>query len=302
MSTTSAAPVVVGVDGSESSLEAVRFAASEAALRRRPLRVVHAFIWPMMPAAAPLGTIPPDVEAMRHHAEGLLAEATEQARKAAPEVHVSSKVVTGAAVPVLLHESRTAELLVLGDRGLGGLSGLLLGSVAVQTVTHAACPVLVVRGQVRADGPVVVGVDGSDVSTSALRAAAAAAELRGCDLVTLHAFTDPVSSGPGDMVPLVYDPDVLETEERLLLAEAVAAVAGDHPDVRITQEVVNGPARQHLIEWSRRAQLLVVGARGRGGFTGLLLGSVSQHLMYHSACPTLVVRMAAAQEQHSEAS
>ncbi|GAB1646297.1 hypothetical protein KRMM14A1259_67200 [Krasilnikovia sp. MM14-A1259] len=203
---------------------------------------------------------------------------------------MSSAIVDGAAVPVLLHEARSAELLILGDRGIGGISGLLLGSVAVQTVTHATCPVLVVRGQARPDGPVVVGIDGSEISARALEEAAMAAELRHCDLVVLHTWTSPVSTGPGDMLPLVYDPAVVKTEEQLLLAEAIAGVAEDHPDIRIAREVVQGPARRHLIDWSHRAQLLVVGARGRGGFAGLLLGSVSQHAMYHSACPTMVIR------------
>ncbi|BFU45017.1 universal stress protein [Krasilnikovia sp. MM14-A1004] len=290
MSTSSGAPVVVGVDGSDSSLEAVRYAAVEAVSRHRPLRIVHAFAWPLLPAAAVPGAIPLPAEDMRQHAEVLLADATEQAGKAAPEVTVTAAILDGTAAQVLLREAGTAELIVLGDRGLGPISGLLLGSVAVQTVTHAACPVLVVRGQARPDGPVVVGVDGSPISMRALRAAAAAAELRRCDLVALHAWTGPASTGPGDMLPLVYEPDTVEAEERLLLAEAVAAVAGDHPDVHITQKAVHGPAREHLIDWSRRAQLLVVGARGRGGFAGLLLGSVSQHTMYQSACPTMVVR------------
>ncbi|HET9518436.1 MAG TPA: universal stress protein, partial [Actinoplanes sp.] len=206
------------------------------------------------------------------------------------DVTVSTAVVDGAAVAVLLQQCRDAHLLVVGDRGLGGITGLLLGSVAVQTVTHADCPVLVVRGHRHADGPVVVGVDGSQTSAAALRFAAAEAEARGSELVAVHSWTGPVSTGPGDMLPLVYDPLTVAGDEQVLLAEAVAAVAGDHPDVVIRQEVVRGPSRKVLVEKSHQAQLLVVGARGRGGFAGLILGSVSQHLMYHADCPTAVVR------------
>ncbi len=283
-------PIVVGVDGSDCSLDAVRLAAAEAVLRRRPLRVVHAFVWPSIHVGNPPGILHPSIPQLREAAERLVADAVEQAVKAAPEVTVTSAVVDGAAVPVLLRESRHAELLVLGDRGLGGFSGLIVGSVAVQTVTHASCPVLVVRGRPRAEGPVVVGVDGSETSAAAVRFAAAEAEARGCELIALHTWTGPVSTGPGDMLPLVYDPSAVAADEQVLLAEAVAAVAGDHPDVPIRQEVVHGPARRILTDRSRHAQLMVVGARGRGGFAGLLLGSVSQHLIHHAECPTAIVR------------
>jgi nucleotide-binding universal stress UspA family protein len=290
MRTGNGAPVLVGVDGSERSLEAVRLAAEEAALRHRPLHIVHAFIWPSVRVALPPGVIHPSEGELHREAEGLLAAAADEAHKAAPDIRVLPTVIAGAAVPVLLRESRHADLLVLGDRGLGGFGSLLLGSVAVHCVAHAACPVLVVRGERRADSPVVVGVDGSTTSAGALDFAADEASRRDAELVVLHAWRNPVSAGPGDMLPLVYDPVGLEDEERRVLAEVVAGTAARDPGLRIRRELRHGPAGHLLVEASRHAGLIAVGAHGRGTFAGLLLGSVSQHVIHHAACPVAVVR------------
>lgn len=291
MSTVAGADVVVGADGSESSLAAVRVAATAAVKRGRALRIVHAFIWPQLAVAVgPPRDGPPDL-GLRHTAERLLAEASGEAQKAAPDVRVTTELVDGAAAPVLVHASRSADLLVLGDRGLGGFSGLLLGSVAVQAVEYAACPVLVVRGADRPGGPVVVGVDGA-VSTSAIEFAMQEASRLGVALTAVHVWNSPVSAGPGDMLPLVYDPAALEDEERRVLSESLAGWAERYPDVDIRSELVRGHPAHRLIEWSTSAQLMVVGARGRGGFAGLLLGSVSQALIHHSACRVAIIRAA----------
>jgi nucleotide-binding universal stress UspA family protein len=294
MSTVAGASVTVGVDGSECSLAAVRQAAAEAARAGRPLRIVHAFVWPLMGlAVGPAVTAPAD-SGLRFHAEQLLAEAEREARKEAPEVLISTSLLDGAAVPVLLRESRHSTLLVLGDRGLGGFSGLIVGSVAVQAAAHAACPVLIVRGEEHPAGPVVVGADGSEVSALAVGYAVEQAARRGTDLVAVHAWNEPVSAGPGDMLPLVYDPSALRAEAERVLSESLAGWGQRYPDVVIRSELVHGSAVRELVDRSGSAQLLVVGARGRGGFAGLLLGSVSQSLIYHAACPVAVVRRATA--------
>lgn len=286
------APVVVGVDGSASALSAVRLAAREAAARRRPLRVVHAFIWPQL--KVPLGPSPlgPAGGGLRHQAEHIVEEAVAEATKAAPDTAVTGVVVDGAAAVVLLHESHRAALIVIGDRGLGGFSGLLIGSVAVQVAAHADCPVMVARGAERADGPIVVGVDGSPLSDLAVGFAIEEAALRGTGLVAVHTWTGPVSGGPGDMLPLVYDIGMLETQENLVLAESLAGSCERYPDVPVSTRLVRGRAAAVLLEESRAAQLVVVGARGLGGFTGMLLGSVSQAVLQHAHCPLAIVRPA----------
>jgi nucleotide-binding universal stress UspA family protein len=113
--------------------------------------------------------------------------------------------------------------------------------------------------------------------------------LRGVPLVATHAWTHPASAGPGDMLPLVYDTADVESEETRLVAEALAGWHDRYPDVTVQRELVHGGARKALIDASHRAQLVVVGTRGRGGFTGLLLGSVSQAVLHHAACPVAVV-------------
>lgn len=284
------APVVVGVDGSATALDAVRVAVREAADRGRPLRVVHAFIWPLL--NVPLGPAPgaPAGGGLRNQAERIVAEAVAEARKVDPEVPVTGAVVDGAATPVLLAEAREAALLVLGHRGLGGFAGLLIGSSTVQVSAHAACPVLVTKGESRADGPVVVGVDGSELSDLALGFAVEEAARRGTELVAVHAWLHPVPLGPGDILPLVYDLDALAAEEERVLAEALAGWSERYPQVPIRRRLVRGDPARVLVEESAAAQLVVVGARGRGGFVGMLLGSVSHAVLHHSRCPVAVVR------------
>src|SRR5690606_2514307 len=120
-------------------------------------------------------------------AERFLAEALDRARRADPDLEVSGEVVTGSPVPVLLAEANRSELLVIGDRGLGGFAGLLLGSVAVQLASHATAPIMVARGQERSDGPVVVGVDGP-ASAEAVEFAVADAAARGAEVLAVHAW------------------------------------------------------------------------------------------------------------------
>ncbi|MCK8433545.1 universal stress protein [Streptomyces sp. D2-8] len=285
--------VVVGVDGSASGLAAVEVAACEARLRGAELRVVHAFLWPAMhppPGPLPLG---PPAGGVRNMVERLVAEAVERARTAEAEVRVSHAVVPGEPLTVLEAQSRAAELVVVGSRGRGGFAGLLAGSTAVHLAAHGRCPVLVVREEPHADGPVVVGVDGSAAGEEAVHFAFAEAALHGTGLVALRAWT--LRNAP---MPAPWDASVryanrpagrAQGEERLL-AEALAGHRKRHPEVTVRQEVVHGGTREALIEASRSARRMVVGARGRGGFAGLLLGSVSQALLHHAHCPVAVVR------------
>ncbi|ASW55416.1 universal stress protein [Plantactinospora sp. KBS50] len=290
MTTKLTGPVVVGIDGSTIALDAVRAAARTAAGRHRPLRVVHAFIWPII--NVPTGPISGGVAdgGLRRQAERYVTEAVAEAGKVAPELDVTGAVVDGAPVPVLLGESRDAALLVLGNRGLGGFAGLVLGSVTVQVSAQARCPVLVVRGEPRADGPVVVGVDGSAGSAQAAGYAFEEAAWRGVPLVAVHAWLEPAPAGPGDMLPLVYDPDLLAAQEERVLAESLAGFAERYPQVPVRRRLVRGSAAGALVRESESAQLVVVGARGRGALAGLLLGSVSHAVLHHAHAPVAVVR------------
>jgi nucleotide-binding universal stress UspA family protein len=287
MTNVAGAAVVVGVDGSPSGWLAVEAAAAQAAARHRPLRIVHALVWPAIPVVVPPGMSEAAPELIRELARGYLSEAAILAGKTAPDIPVAVELVTGRPGVVLADESRRADLLVVGERGMGGL---LLGSVAVHVAAHAECPVLVVRGEPRSTGPVVVGVDGTAESARALEFALQEASLRGAPLVALHAWSgrDHTELDRSVPAPRAFWSD--DAQERRVLAESLAGAGERYPEVPVRRQVVRGHAGRLLSEWSQSAQLIVVGDRGHGGLTGLMAGSVSQHLIFHAACPVAVVR------------
>lgn len=281
--------VVVGIDGTVASRRALDWAIAEVRARPRPLHLLYACGWallelPMGPDGyrLPMGS-GGDVHAM---AEKILAEA---AGVVGPATGVSTEISTDLPGRALLTASRTASTVVVGSRGAGGFGGLLLGSVAEQVAAHGRCPVVVVRPAPDPGGPVVVGVDGSPASRAALRYAAGQAVARDVVLRAVHVWRWPVPAGPGDMLPPVYDPAVLAAEEQRVLAEAVAGLAVDMPDLRVERRLVRGRAAPALLAAAGDAALTVVGSRGHGGFTGLLLGSVSHQLLHHAAGPVAVV-------------
>ncbi|MEU0216690.1 universal stress protein [Streptomyces sp. NPDC006265] len=285
--------VVVGVDGSASSLAAVEAAAREARLRGAGLRVVHAFVWPA--THVPFGSPPlgPPESGLQNMVDRMVAEAVERARTVWPEVDVSHVVLSGEPLTVLEAQSRAAALVVVGSRGMGAFVGLLVGSTAVHLAAHGRCPVLVVREQPHTDGPIVLGIDGSAAGQKAVDFAFAEASLRNAPLVALHTWTTwnaPMPAPQDPSMPYANPPGALAEEEERLLAEAVAGRQERYPGVAVDHRVVHGGTREALIEASRSAQLVVVGARGRGGFAGLLLGSVSQALLHHAHSPVAVVR------------
>lgn len=290
MSTASGAPVIAGADGSSESLRAVRLAAEEAGRRNRPLRVVHALGWPLnqtpvrSQASGPLDGGP------RFQAERILAQAIAEARQAAPDVPVNGEIADGQPATVLVARTPHAALVVLGDRGLGGFASLLLGSVALQVSAHAECPVLIARGTDREAGPVVVGVDGSRLSALAIGFAFEEAAWRGGELVALHAYQRIFATDTDDALPPADDGDEPRGEEERVLVESLAGWRDRYPDVRIVHRLVRRRAAAALVEESTRAGLVVVGARGRGGFAGLVAGSVSHAVLHHADCPVAVVR------------
>jgi nucleotide-binding universal stress UspA family protein len=276
-------PVAVGVDGSESSEQAVRWAAREASRRKVPLRLVQAVDPTLPPHRYGDPGFGPDVHQIRIRAAR--AHLTDAARAAAEEatgVVVQQEVLDGFPVPGLLDESRSAQLVVIGDRGLGGVAGLLLGSVAVALAARGESPVAVVRGRTSAtSGPVVVGVDGSPVSEAALAYAFEAADARSTELVVVYAWRDLLldQSTPLD--------EAIEQQE---LAERLAGWGGKYPDVPVRRVVVRDTPARAIVEQSVTAQLVVVGSHGRGSLGGLLLGSVSNAVLHKAECPVVVVR------------
>ncbi|MFI2031267.1 universal stress protein [Streptomyces buecherae] len=285
--------VVVGVDGSASSLAAVEVAAREAQWRGAGLRLVHAYLWPAMhvPLGAP-SVGPPD-GGLGNVAARVMTEAAERAQAVAPDVYVSRAVKTGEPLTVLEAQSRAAELVVVGSRGMGGFVGLMVGSTAVHLAAHARCPVLVVREDGSGTGPIFLGVDGSAAAARAVGFAFAEAALRGADIVAVHCWATwnaPLPPPRETSMPYANEPGALAASAERLLSEALAGYREQYPEVSVERRAVHGGTRETLIETSRTAQLLVVGARGSGGFAGLLLGSVSQAMLHHAHCPVAVVR------------
>jgi nucleotide-binding universal stress UspA family protein len=287
-----AMPIVVAIDGSDSALRAARWAADEATQRGRKLTIVHAYDWPL-PNYRP-AVVDPAVlhDSIVSTANTTLAAALATVTDAAPALPVTAEVIRGPAVTALLDQTRRAELLVLGSRGLGGFTGLLIGSVAVELVAHGHCPVVVVRGDPPAPGaPVVVGIDGSPASELAVALAFDKAAARGCDLVAVHTWADTVVLfGLGGGYGQALDWTSLAEEADELLTASLAGWHEKYPGVTVRRVVERDQPTSALLDAARGAQLLVVGSRGRGGFTGLTLGSVSQALIHHSPCPVMIAR------------
>lgn len=290
MNTAVVGPVVAGVDGSEEALHAARWAAQEANSMHRSLRLVHASVWPLVSHPVPPG-IPADYrQAMREQAVGWLEQAREVAEQTVPASRIGTEVRTGAAGLVLLDESAHAREVVIGSRGLGGITGMLVGSTAAVLIQHSVSPVVVVRGDGDPGGPVVVGVDSSPVSEQALAHAFDAASRSSASLVAVHVWSD---VGVGELCApprRLLDWETVEEDEQRVLAEQLAGWREKYPDVSVTRSVLPDRPSRRLVELSQQARLLVVGSRGRGGFAGLLLGSTSRAVVHHAACPVAVVR------------
>ncbi|MET7402416.1 universal stress protein [Dactylosporangium sp. NPDC005572] len=272
--------IVVGYDASAGSLAAVDWAAAEAERAGAQLQIVNAYrqVWP----GAYYDIAPELAEAAYRQAETLVGDAVARVRGRGTGIDVVATAVDALPAATLLDLGAAgARLLVVGNRGAGGLANLVLGSVSQQVATHARVPVAVVRGRGdAAGGPVVAGTDDSPGADAALALAFEAARARGAGLVAIRAYVPPIRP----LLPY----SAIEAQERAALEASVAGWAGKYPDVAVETRVAVGRAAKVLIGASHTAQLVVVGSRGHGGFTGLLLGSVGQQLMHHAECPVLI--------------
>ncbi len=289
--TSQTGPIVVGYDASPASRQALRWAAAQAVREHAPVRIVQ--ILEIYVAMRPLGALVPP-ESFEGYVQQALEKAADGIRSDHPGLEVGTELLQASPAPVLIAESEDARMLVLGTRGLGGWAGLLMGSVAVQVAAHAACPVVVVpadlrpRAQERAT--IVVGVDGSKLSAQAVEFAFRQAEWTGDRVLAVHAWRSPASTYDGGLGPLMFDPVEIEESAGVLVAESLAGVAEDHPDVEVDTRLISGQPARALLVAAEYADLLVLGSRGRGGFAGLLLGSVSQGVLHHAHCPVAIVR------------
>ncbi|MBN6054311.1 universal stress protein [Nonomuraea sp. RK-328] len=275
--------IVAGVDGSRAGLEAAGWGAAEAALREAPLKLVHVLpSWACEPAGGRYAEV---ARWMHEGGRTVLRAAEERVRREQPKVPVEVALLPGDPRAALVKAAAGAELLVIGGHGLGGVRGMLVGSVAYGVAGHAPCDVVVVREvPVSARGEVVVGVDGPSSFGRVLGFAFAEARLRGATLRAVHAWSWPRIGG---FPPA--DPE-REGDELAALKAALADRRERHPDVPVVEEVVHGHPVSVLWQAAKGADLLVVGSHGRGTFAGMLLGSVSQAMLHHAPCPLAVVR------------
>lgn len=272
--------IVAGYDGSPSSAQAVRWAAREARDRGTTLTVCLAWT----PDHMTLPTESALCDLSRQHGKEILARGLPYAESVLGPGRVASALVCGSAAHVLCERSKTADMVVLGSGGHGELPGLLLGSVSWQVAGHACGRVVVVRGERqpanRPPGPVVAGVDASPASLAATAFAFEEAGLRGVPLVAVCALTDAAGR--------LGEKHQVEEDFGRLMAEQER----EHPDVIVARQVAPGTPRAALLAAAADAQMIVVGARGRGGFAGMALGSVAQAVLHHAPCTVTVARPA----------
>ncbi|MGD1173210.1 universal stress protein [Mycobacterium seoulense] len=283
--------VLVCVDGSAASDAAVAWGTREAVMRGLPVTLMHAV--PPVVVGWPVGQLYADMpEWQQDSAQHVIDQARKVLRATLgdsepPEVR--TETVYSAIVPALIEASKDAWMLVAGSQGLGALGRLLLGSVTAGLLHYAHCPVAVIHSEEGAvpdsTAPVVLGIDGSPASEAATALAFDEASRRGVGLVALHVWSD-----VGVFPILGMDWHDREKEGQEILGERLAGWQERYPDVHVERKLFCDKPSEWLLQESERAQLLVVGSRGRGGFPGMLLGSVSSAVAQSARIPVLVVR------------
>ncbi len=290
--------IIVGVDGSPHSKAAVAWAVEAAIRRDRTLRLVHTIPWLYdIPRGPESGVLPEEVIAAGRQ---LLEDAVALAYGCNPDVGVDRELLLGPATKLLLEQAGDAAMIVLGGHGAGTLSRWSPGSTAWQVITHARVPAVVVNDLERFPrGEVVLGVDGAPGERSAIRFAFEEAVTRGARLHAVHSWAYPGVFGPSVIQPRSADLETIAQTETQVLDEALAPWRERFPGVEVVAETVHGRPVRILTGASARADLLVVGTRGRGGFAGLLLGSVTHALLHHTQCPLAVVPLAGPNQEAS---
>jgi nucleotide-binding universal stress UspA family protein len=290
--------IVVAVDGSAFSTMAVRWAAREAGMRNVPLSIIHIIDMPPSGLLALGGAaLPEPTEAgdwQKTEGANIISAAIKVAEDSAESgVHLKlfSEVYFAATLPALIDLSKEAQMIVVGSRGQGMARRVLLGSVSSRLIHHAHCPVAVIHDEAPlgvlgpSKLPVLVGIDGSPASESATAIAFDAASRRGVDLIALHAWRDKSMS---------VTPDIQWSGQRAAgeeaLAERLAGLRERYPDVVVHLRVVLDRPAEHLLDDAASSQLVVVGSHGRGGFAGMLLGSVSTAVAEAAHVPVIVAR------------
>lgn len=280
--------ILVGVDGSHASYKATWWAANYAKHAGLTLQIVCAYSLPSYAAVSfdATYTVMGDDNAAHSDAQEILSKAKAIADEQG--VEAATLIVTGDPASVFVELSRNYNLIVIGNRGKGGLAERLLGTTSSSLPAYAYCPIVVVP-YTDDDGnlmhlnntitKVAVGSDESKWGLKALEIAADFADAWGAELDVISAVPNMKGSeDEGVMASFKEDLDV-----------RIKPLEESHPNLTINKQIVPGPAVGALTKASYDHDVVVVGSRGRGGFTGLLLGSTSQGLLQHAVGPVYVV-------------
>lgn len=280
-------PVVVGVDDRATSRVALDWAIDEASRHRVPLHILRACQVP------PSSRVGPDEDTADRATPAALEEDVARAFALAPLLEVVAETPVAQPSVALVDASKKASCLVVGARGRGALAGAILGTTSLDVASRADCPVVVVRelpGPAATPPRVVVGADGSEGSAGAIGYAFAQAAERLVPLTVVHVATPDVDGTHSALRLTGSNLLALSQHEQALAAEEIAGWSEKYPDVPVNRHVLRGHPIKALVDHSEGAELLVVGSRGRSGFAGMLLGSVSQGVLHHAHCPVAVVR------------
>ena len=283
--------ILVCVDGSAASDAAIVWATREAMMRQLPITLMHAVSpvvvgWPV----GQLYTAMPDWQKETgQHALDQARKTLSASRNEPESPEIRTEMVYSSIVPALIEASKDAWMIVAGSQGLGALGRLLLGSVTTALLHHAHCQVAVIHADEDMapdlNAPVLVGIDGSPASEAAIALAFDEASRRGVELAALHAWSD-----VGVFPMLGMDWRDSEAKGQEILAERLAGWQEQYPDVHVKRLIFCDKPSRWLLKEAERAQLVVVGSHGRGGFAGMLLGSVSSRVAQSATVPVVVVR------------
>lgn len=291
--------VVAGVDGSPRSLAAARWAAEEAARRHQSVQLLYSAYLPLAAFSGygyPVSEYPAElIENAGVHGRRLLDSTAAEISGSYPDLEVTTVMTSSDPRLALVEASVGAAMTVVGTLGSGRVQEVLLGSVALHVTAHGRSPVAVIpHDQDHRGGPVLVGVDGSAHSDAAVTFAFDEAAVRGVGVVAALIYDNWTRKGFARR-PITFD--VTESpEKQAVISEQLAGLAERYPDVEVHELIFRGQPADCLLKYAGHApleqqpQLIVVGSRGRGGLTGLLLGSTSHALIAHSGRPVVVVR------------
>lgn len=284
-------PIVVGIDGSRAAERAARWAAEQARDRRARLQLVHTLTWPYAGVAVSTDEDRDVADGLHSGAEQLLDTLAGELTAVLPRERIGWRIEQGDPVAALCADASRAQEIVLGGRGIGGLTGLLVGSTATAVAMAAHCPVVVLPDESTASvsdrRSVVVAVEAEGRDEDVLAFAFAEAAARGTDVVAVHAWQDAgVDAGIHTVSPLLDWADVSADAQRLL-AESLAGWREKEPDVPVREVVVRERTAQALLAVGLTAQLLVVGRTPHGRLPRF--GSATHAVLHRAGCPVAVV-------------